>query len=175
MPDYRRWRIQGGSYFFTVNLMNRSSRLLVEHVGLLREAFGTVRRAHPFHIDAIVILPEHLHAVWTLPAGDTDYSTRWRLIKSHFSRGLPSIERRSASRRRQHERGIWQRRFYEHTLRDENDFAQHVDYIHYNPVKHGHVMKPTDWAFSSLHRYIQRGIVEPGWGTSGVGTTLDLG
>ncbi len=164
MPDYRRWRVAGGSYFFTVDLLNRRTRLLVEHIDLLRAAFRAVRAAHPLHVDAVVVLPEHLHCVWTLPPGDADFSTRWRLIKSEFSHGLPSSdERRSASRMKHHERGIWQRRFWEHVIRDDRDFARHVDYIHFNPVKHGLVKRPIDWPHSSIHDFVRRGIVSTQW------------
>jgi REP element-mobilizing transposase RayT len=114
-------------------------RLLVDYIDLLRQAFRYVRRRHPFDIEAIVVLPDHLHAIWMLPEGDADFALRWRLIKSMFSRGLPAGERTSASRAQKGERGIWQRRYWEHTLRDEEDFARYADYIHFNPVKHGHV------------------------------------
>ncbi len=117
----------------------------------------------PFTIDAIVILPEHLHAVWTLPAGDNDFALRWRLIKTTFSRNLPHVERRSASRVAKGERGIWQRRYWEHLIRDEEDFARHVDYIHFNPVKHHRVKNVSDWPHSSFHRYVQDGILPMDW------------
>ena len=139
MTNYRRNFVPGGSYFFTVNLTDRQSRLLTENIGALRTAFRYTRGRHPFTIDAIVVLPDHVHAVWTLPEGDCDFALRWRLIKSVFSRGVPAGERISQSRAARGERGIWQRRYWEHTLRDEGDFARHVDYIHYNPVKHGYV------------------------------------
>ena len=127
----------GGSYFFTVNLAERRLSLLTEYIDLLRRAFREVRTRHPFRIEAAVILPEHLHMIWTLPEDDADFALRWRLIKSGFSHALPGGERTSASRAGKGERGIWQRRYWEHTLRDENDFARHLDYIHFNPVKHG--------------------------------------
>lgn len=138
MTNYRRNFIPGGSYFFTVAIADRSSRLLVEHIDLLRRAFSSVKDEQSFELTAIVVLPEHLHCIWTLPPGDADYPTRWKKIKAIFSRSLPWGEPRSASRTAKGERGIWQRRFWEHTLRDETDFRRHVDYIHYNPVKHGH-------------------------------------
>ncbi len=119
--------------------------------------------AHPFVIDAIVIMPDHLHTVWTLPEGDSDYPTRWGLIKGGFSRALPATERLSKSRKQKGERGIWQRRFWEHVIRDENDYQRHVDYIHYNPVKHGFVKRPVDWRYSSIHRYIRQGILTSDW------------
>ena len=147
MANYRRNLLAGGSYFFTVNLADRRRELLTEHVDLLRAAFRQVRARHPFSIEAAVILPDHLHAIWTLPDGDADFATRWRLIKSGFSHALPGGERISASRAAKSERGIWQRRYWEHTLRDEEDFARHLDYIHFNPVKHGHTLRVRDWPF----------------------------
>lgn len=128
MPDYRRVRIPGGTYFFTVNLLERyPNDLLVRHIDVLRDAVRRTRRRRPFHIDAWVVLPDHLHTIWTLPEGDLDYENRWRTIKQHFSRALDATERRSAVRLRRGERGIWQRRFWEHTIRDERGFALHVD------------------------------------------------
>ncbi len=151
MTDYRRNYIKGGTYFFTVNLAERKQKLLIEDVDILREAFRTVKQAHPFKIDAIVILPDHLHTIWTLPENDADFSLRWRQIKSTFSRNIEQQERISKSRLRKKERGIWQRRFWEHTIRNEEDFIRHIEYIHYNPVKHGYVKHVEDWAYSSFH------------------------
>jgi len=159
MTDYRRYRIEGGTYFFTVNLVERNRTLLTEHIGILREAFREVKEAHPFKIDAIVILPDHLHTIWTLPDGDHDFSQRWRQIKSAFSREIAKEERISQSRLRKQERGIWQRRFWEHVIRDEEDFNRHVDSIHINPVKHGYVKKVADWPYSSFHQYVRLGIL----------------
>jgi len=132
MSNYRRLRIPGGCYFFTVNLAERRTDLLVRHIDTLREALREVRRGRPFRIDAFVVLPDHLHGIWTLPEGDDDFATRWMLIKAGFSRHLPAGERRSASRRRRDERGIWQRRYWEHAIRDDRDFAAHIDYVHFN-------------------------------------------
>jgi putative transposase len=153
--QYRRYRIAGGTYFFTVNLADRSSSLLVEHIDLLRYAVREVKSRHPFTIDAIVILPDHIHAIWTLSVNDVDYSKRWMLIKSMFSRHIPKTELINDSRMKKRERGIWQRRFWEHTIRDEFDWQQHVDYIHNNPVKHGWVKQAIDWPYSSLHSYLK--------------------
>ena len=163
MTDYRRYRVKGGTYFFTVNLAERKRKLLTEHIDALREAFRTVKQAHPFQMDAVVVLPDHLHTIWTLPEGDDDFSLRWRQIKSAFSREIEQGERVSKSRARKQERGIWQRRFWEHALRDESDFARHVAYIHFNPVKHGHVASVADWPHSSFHRYVQLGICPLDW------------
>ena len=138
-------------------------RLLAENIGLLRAAFRYTRLRHPFAIDAIVVLPDHLHTIWTLPEEDGDFAVRWQLIKGNFSRALPKGERVSASRLRKRERGIWQRRYWEHMLRDEDDFARHVDYINFNPVKHGHVARVKDWPFSSFHRMVRRGIYPADW------------
>jgi len=114
----------------------------------------------------MVVLPDHVHAVWTLPPDDADYPTRWMLIKAGFARRMPKGERINASRRGKAERGIWQRRYWEHTLRDEDDFRRHIDYVHYNPVKHGLVTRPADWRHSSIHRYIREGILPSDWGAA---------
>jgi putative transposase len=160
---YRRATTPGATYFFTVNLAERKSRLLVNHVESLKALISHVKTAHPFVIDAMVVMPDHLHALWTLPEGDNDFSTRWNLIKGGFSRRITKGERISASRQSKGERGIWQRRFWEHLIRDDNDFERHVDYIHYNPVKHGLVKRPVDWSFSSIHRYIKNQVIDENW------------
>jgi len=174
MTNYRRSRIAGASYFFTVNLADRSQLLLIQNIALLRRAFEYIRERHPFIVDAIVVLPEHLHAIWTLPEGDSDFSLRWRLIKTVFSRGLPLAEFRSTSRQSKGERGIWQRRYWEHMIRDEMDFARHVDYIHINPVKHGLAVNVADWPHSSFHRYVREGKLPMDW-SGGEGVELDFG
>jgi putative transposase len=171
MTEYRRNFLAGASYFFTVNLADRRKRLLTERVDLLRAAFKDVRRRHPFTIEAIVVLPDHLHAIWTVPENDADFALRWRQIKAGFARKVPGGEPLSASRAEKGERGIWQRRYWEHTLRDEKDFARHVDYIHFNPVKHGHVGRVRDWPYSSFHRMVRLGLYPDDWG--GDATTSD--
>ncbi|HWF93658.1 MAG TPA: transposase [Xanthobacteraceae bacterium] len=163
MTGYRRNFIPGGSYFFTVNLADRRLRLLAEHIELLRSAFRDVKATHPFTVEATVVLPDHLHALWTMPEGDADFAMRWRLIKAGFSRALPRGERVSISRAGKGERGIWQRRYWEHTLRDERDFERHVDYIHFNPVKHGHANRVSDWPYSTFHRMVKLGIYPEDW------------
>ena len=163
MPDYRRNRVPGGTYFFTVNLLERRSCLLVEHIDAFREAVRQVRARRPFHIDAWVVLPDHTHCIWTLPPGDTDYSARWKAIKIAFAKSLPKTERLSAVRARKGERGIWQRRFWEHTIRDERDYAAHVDYVHINPFKHGLVRQVNAWPYSSFHRFVTAGIYPNDW------------
>lgn len=161
---YRRIRTTGATWFFTVNLADRqNNRLLVEHIDALREVIRNVKAAHPFVIDAMVILPDHMHCIWTLPQGDADYSTRRALVKAGFSRGVQAGERRSASRQKRGERGISQRRFWEHMIRDDEDYHRHVDYIHWNPVKHGWVDRVSDWEHSSFHRFVARGVYPLDW------------
>ncbi|MDX1253000.1 MAG: transposase [Gammaproteobacteria bacterium] len=161
---YRRANAAGGTYFFTVNLAERSSDRLVRHVDDLRAVIKKVKEAHPFATLAMVVLPDHLHAIWRLPLGDADYPMRWSLIKAGFSHQLAKGERIRASRMAKRERGIWQRRYWEHQIRDEHDLIRHVNYIHYNPVKHGWVNLPVDWPHTMLHGYIERGMVTPDWG-----------
>jgi len=169
LPDYRRYRIPGGCYFFTVNLLERHpNSLLVRHVDLLRETVREVRQRRPFHIDGWVVLPDHLHCIWTLPTEDTDFTTRWRLIKAGFAKRLPKTERRSEVRVNRGERGIWQRRFWEHAIRDEWDYASHMDYLHFNPVKHGHVGRVADWPYSSFTRCVERGLYPHDWAEVGI-------
>jgi putative transposase len=135
----------------------------VERIVELRSAIARVRRKRPFVIDAWVVLPEHMHCVWTLPEGDADYSSRWQAIKILFSRSIPATEQISASRRAKHERGIWQRRFWEHTITSDTDYERHVDYVHLNPVKHGLVTRVADWPYSTFHRYVAAGIYANDW------------
>jgi putative transposase len=163
MVRYRRNRVPGGTYFFTVTLDDRRSTVLVDHIGALRTAFRTTRASAPFTGDAIVVLPEHLHAILTLPENDADYSNRWRRIKGHFTSavlaaGTPLIADASGDYR------LWQRRYWEHTIRDEDDFARHVDYIHIDPVKHGLVGRVADWPYSSFHRAVRDGGLPTDWG-----------
>jgi len=137
-------------------------------VDLLRQAFWHVIKKRPFTIDAVVILPEHLHCIWTLPPNDTDFSTRWRLIKTWFTKHCDDKYKvkPNLSRIKKSEQAIWQHRYWEHLLRDELDFEHHVNYIHYNPVKHGYVNKPSDWQCSSFHRYVKQSIIPSNWGVS---------
>ncbi len=164
MSRYRRARIKGGTFFFTVTLADRSGDLLVRHVDLLRRAYRSAQQHRPFETIAICVLPDHLHAVWSLPDGDADFPLRWNLIKGGFSRSLPAAASRSASKIAKREKGIWQRRYWEHAVRDEADLARHVDYIHFNPVKHGLVSRVYDWPHSSFHNYVTRGELPPDWG-----------
>lgn len=163
MPDYRRNRVPGGTYFFTVNLLDRRSHLLVEHIAELREAVRAVRAKHSFHIDGWVVLPDHMHSIWTLPEGDDDFSSRWKAIKTAFAKRIPRTEVRSAARIAKAERGIWQRRYWEHTIRDETDYLRHMDYLHINPVKHGLVERLADWPHSSFHKLVAAGVYPADW------------
>ena len=163
--DYRRVWHQGGTYFFTVNLLQRKGNdLLVRHIEELREAIKEVKARHPFRIHGWVVLPEHLHCVIELPPDDADYATRLMLIKMRFSKALPKTERRSTIRVKRRERGIWQRRYWEHLIRDEADYRAHLDYIHYNPVKHGWVKQVKDWPYSTFHHWVGQGAYPLGWG-----------
>jgi putative transposase len=163
MPDYRRNRMPGATYFFTVNLLDRRSRLLVNHIDALREAVRAARRQRPFHVDAWVVLPDHLHCLWTLPERDSDFPGRWWAIKTAFSKSLPGTEARSQVMIRRGERGVWQRRYWEHTVRDDRDYAAHMDYIHFNPVKHGWADGPGDWPFSTFRRCVTAGLYPADW------------
>lgn len=168
MPQYRRARIPGGSFFFTVVTEQRQRVLTqppVRHA--LREAIRAVRRDRPFRIDGWVLLPDHLHAVWTLPAQDDDYATRWRLIKGGVTQRLGQAFRNAdalTSRRLAKGHGsLWQHRYWEHWLRDEADVRHHLDYLHRNPVKHGLVERVADWPWSSFHRWVALGVYPPDW------------
>jgi putative transposase len=162
MVFYRRNFVPGGTYFFTVALADRRKDWLIYHVNFLRQAFRLARHKRPFTIDAVVVLPDHMHCIWTLPANDIDYSHRWRLIKGAFSRALIHVDG-SIERNTKGEYNVWQRRFWEHTVRDEKDFNAHIDYIHYNPVKHGFVARVCDWPYSSFHRFVRLGWLDANW------------
>ena len=158
---YRRAWIPGGSYFFTVVTDHRRPLLATESaVEVLRQAFRTVRAKRPFAVDAMVVLPDHLHCIWSLPAGDADHSRRWQFIKASFARRLQRQDGCVSAR-------VWQARCWEHWLRDETDFRRHLDYIHYNPVKHGHADRPADWLHSSFQKCVERGIYPLDWASGG--------
>ncbi|MGQ0799169.1 MAG: REP-associated tyrosine transposase [Pseudomarimonas sp.] len=163
MSNYRRVWVPGGTYFFTVNLLDRRRSLLVDHIAELRRAFAAVRAERPLEVMAAAVMPDHLHCIWRLPTNDADNAMRWRHIKTLFSQGLPHTEDRSASRAGRSERGIWQRRHWERLLRDERDLQAHTDYIHFNPVKHGYVTRAADWPHSSFHRYVREGVLPADW------------
>jgi len=164
MAWYRRARIPGGSFFFTVTLADRSSDMLVRRVERLRRIYASVQKQRPFETIAICVLPDHLHAIWSLPDDDADFATRWNLIKSGFSRGLPGGETRSPSKVGRREKGIWQRRYWEHVIRNEADMTRHIDYVHFNPVKHKLVTRVCDWPHSTFHRYVAEGTLPADWG-----------
>jgi putative transposase len=174
MVRYRRNFVHGGTYFFTVTLLDRNSSALVDHIGALRAAFRASRRERPFMIDAIVILPDHLHAILTLPEDDADFSGRWRRIKGHFSSRMIAAGA-SVSRHPNGDYALWQRRFWEHTIRDEDDYARHVEYIHFNPLKHGLVSRVREWPYSSFHRYVRLGILPNDWAGDVSGGGVNFG
>ena len=164
---YRRAWIAGGSFFFTVVTAERRPLFAsTEAVELLRLAFRAVRSRHPFDIDAIVVLPDHLHCIWSLPSGDADFATRWRLIKTWFTKHCDPAWRTVPDRVQSGkcEQALWQHRYWEHALRDEADRDRHMDYIHFNPVKHGLVTSAKEWPYSSFHRYVESGWYPPDWG-----------
>jgi putative transposase len=169
MPEYRRNFVPGATYFFTVVTLERRPILTTE-IGRssLRKAIEGVQKKRPFHQFAIALLPDHIHAVWTLPPGDPNFSVRWRQIKEaftrHFTNGGGSEAATTASRVRHRERAVWQRRFWEHTCRDEDDLKRCVDYLHWNPVKHGLVQAVADYPWSTFHKFVREGEYDPGWG-----------
>ncbi len=170
MVEYPRNRLPNAPYFLTAVLHERGSRLLLDHVDELRAAFRCAAFEHPFRVDAIVVLPDHFHLLCTLPEGDADFSTRVQILKRRFTFGLErrGVPARTNSRRKA---CFWQRRFWEHTIRDEEDFERHVAYIHYNPVKHGLVGSVREWPHSSFHRYVRQRLVAEDWG--GTSTPLE--
>jgi len=170
MTGYRRWRVGGGTYFFTVCLARRGSDLLVREIALLREAVGRTRAECGFEIDTCVVLPDHLHCIWRLPQGDYDFSTRWGAIKARFTRAVRASGRmglnpilRPPSKARKGEAGLWQRRFWEHLIRDEADLALHREICWIDPVRHGLVRRVCDWPQSSFHREVRLGRVREDW------------
>jgi putative transposase len=177
MPNYRRYYVPGGTYFFTVVTHQRRHFLTDEGPRtLFRDAIQKVKAERPFTLFASVLLPDHFHCVWVLPPGDDNYSLRWAQIKEEFTRTFLKVGgqegRRTNSRDKHRERAIWQRRFWEHTVRDEDDLIRCVDYIHWNPVKHGYVRRPAEWPWSSFHRFVQSGVYPASWGE--VETILDV-
>jgi putative transposase len=177
MSDYRRYFVSGGTYFFTVVTEHRARLFELDPA---RRLLGSVMRQcfcrYPVDIVAIALLPDHLHALWTLPNGDYRYSLRWGWIKREFTRAwleLGGVEQtRDVARVRERRRGVWQRRYWEHTIRDETDMEAHFDYIHYNPVKHRLVRRPCDWPWSSFHRWVQAGHYQIDWAAEQTQTNL---
>jgi putative transposase len=184
MPEYRRAIIAGGTYFFTVTTQDRLPLLTSDEVRqTLREGLQEVRQSLPFIVEAWVLLPDHLHTIWTLPEGDADYQARWAIIKRAVSKRCiheisdenpsnmvrkthPTLSdnKLSASMQKRREGGFWQRRFWEHAIRGDEDFQRYMDYLHWNPVKHGYVKTPLDWPYSTLHRFVAQGVYPSNWG-----------
>ncbi len=169
MSRYRRLSLAGGTYFFTVVMYRRQTILCDDMMrSALRAAIESVRRTRPFTIDAWVLLPDHLHCIWTLPEGDADFSTRWMMIKRKVSFTCATNYLRkdllTASKQKHRESTLWQRRFWEHQIRDDDDFARHMDYLHFNPVKHGLVANVKEWPYSSFHRLVEQGRYSANWG-----------
>lgn len=169
MPEYHRIKEKGGTYFFTVVTFSRKPILTNEPVrAALREGIQEVRQTLPFAIEAWVLLPDHLHTIWTLPENDDNFASRWAIIKRTVSKRCGALDETrgsitdSLSKRR--ERGVWQRRYWEHLIRDEVDLQRHLDYIHWNPVKHGYVKRVIDWPYSTFHRLVSKGLYSPEWG-----------
>jgi putative transposase len=168
MSRYRRAPTPGATYFFTVVTYRRRGFLCDDDVrAALRQAIVRVREKHALTLDAWVLLPDHLHCIWTLPEGDADFALRWNLIKRYVTRACgPRLHHpglMTASKQRHRESTLWQRRYWEHRVRDENDFAAHMDYVHYNPVKHGLCRRPSEWPYSTLHQWIAKGVYPSGW------------
>lgn len=177
MPNDKRTYRPGGTYFFTVYLHQRGDNdLLTRHIERLRETVRIVCRRHPFDIHAWVVLPDHLHCILGLPEGETDFAERWRLIKGGFTRAIPNDDAdASASRGVGGERGVWQKRFQEHRIRDEKDYLHHMDYVHMNPVRHGLVSRVVDWPYSTFHKLVECGVYPADWAGSLVADVLDCG
>lgn len=168
MPDYRRSFAPGGTFFFTLVTFGRRPIFRAPAARrVLREAIRETRRRRPFDMPGVVLLPDHLHCLWTLPPGEHDFSTRWRKIKEAFTRAFLAAGGREGApapgQKRKGQHGVWQPRFWEHTIRDEDDFGRHLDYIHFNPVKHELVRCAHDWPYSSFHRWVRAGIYEADW------------
>ena len=171
MSRYRRSRTPGGTYFFTVVTYQRRPILTqLESREILRQVIHEVRKSHPFTVDAWVLLPNHFHCLWTLPEGDEDYSKRLGLIKASFSKKAKQLFHRekwmNQSKKQHRESTIWQRRFWEHKIRDDRDYQNHMDYLHYNPVKHELVKRVKDWPYSTFHRYVEKGVYPDEWGSN---------
>lgn len=185
MPNYRRYHVAGGTYFFTLKSEGNSPVFHKQsNVRLLGDVFREMRSRWPLEIHAIVLLPDHLHTIWSLPSGDTEYPLRWAWLKKEFTKRYLAQageeQARSASRRRNRRRGVWQRRYWEHTIQEERDFESLFDYVHWNPVKHGYVKSPADWPHSSFRRWMQEGVYSANWGAysaapQSVATVLDAG
>lgn len=164
MPEHQPSWVPGGTYFFTVNLTDRSSDLLTRHIDLLRQVTALTRQQHPLRINAWVVLPDHMHCLWTLPDGDLDHDRRWLMLRHQFTRGLPL----RATFGRQRRLGVWQRHYEAHRIRDADDFRRHYDSIHLDPVTHGWASRAGDWPHSSFHHAVQAGIYPVNWPGDGL-------
>ncbi len=169
MSNYRRAHIPGGTFFFTIKTENNAPIFAEQHnVILLGQIIRETKERWPFEVNAMVLLPDHLHAIWSLPPGDDDYPARWGWFKKEFTKRYLSQggneQHTSPSRKRYRRRGVWQRRYWEHTIEDEEDFEAHFDYVHWNPVKHKYVSCPRDWPHSSFHRWVVAGVYDIHWG-----------
>jgi putative transposase len=178
MTNYRRVREPGGTYFFTLVTFDRQPILTSpQSREILRKAWKDVQARHPFETVAVCLLPDHLHTIWKLPEGDKDYSLRWSEIKRNFTREylrqVGNGEMRSLSRVKRREAAIWQRRYWEHTIYNEDDLNAHIDYIHFNPMKHGLVKQVAHWPWSSFHKYVRIGILTHDWG--GISMDVNIG
>ena len=163
MVHYRRNRQAGGTYFFTINLYDRNSNLLIENIDLLKEVIKKVHQNMPYKQEAFVVLPEHIHAIWTLPINDNNYPVRWRYIKTYFTQGLLQ-KNYPLKKNRKGEYFVWQKRYWEHTIKNTKDYVSHINYIHYNPVKHGLVTSPKDWPYSTFHQFVRERKLSESWG-----------
>lgn len=180
MSRYRRSQTPGATYFFTVVTYRRQAILCDAPIReALRNAIAAVRAKRPFTIDAWVLLPDHLHTIWTLPPGDADFATRWAVVKRRVSVACGEDYRRAdwinSSKQKHRESTLWQRGYWEHQIRDENDFERHMDYIHFNPVKHGHCKQVSEWPYSTFHRYVEQGVYSLDWGGGDVVDNLVAG
>jgi len=168
MTNYRRLKLEGATYFFTLVAYHRiNTNIFIDNIDLLKNSIHKVKIKYPFQLIAICVLPDHLHLIMELPKGDSDYSVRIRLIKTYFSKAVVTANPINRSMERAQEKGIWQRRFWEHCIRDEYDLEKHLDYIHYNPVKHGYCSRPLDWPYSTFFNYVKRGRYPSDWAWSG--------
>ncbi|MBI3897384.1 MAG: transposase [Gammaproteobacteria bacterium] len=167
MANYRRTNVAGGTYFFTVVTQERRPLLATDAVrNALRNAIYQARVTLPFDVEAWVLLPDHLHCIWRLSSGDANFSARWAVIKRCVSRDCAALvdATRSTSKSGRNEYAFWQRRFWEHQIRDDKDLTAHLDYIHWNPVKHGLVRLVNEWPYSTFHGYVAKGTYPSDWG-----------
>ena len=161
MNDYRHNRVPGQTFFFTVRLLDRRSTLLTDHISAFGEAIRQARTRKPFHVDAWVALPDHAHAIWTLPPGDDDCASRWRAVKIAFSKAMSKSARAAKA-----DTTIWERHYMDYRIEDDAEYSRLIDYVHSNPLRHGHCRRLEDWPWSSLHRFVSAGLIAP-WDAAG--------